>query len=268
MTARRWTEERIAALIDGAVEDPAEAAQLGEAIAADPEARAVAERIERSNRLLREAFPMADEALPPAIAAAIFGTPAGHAPGSAAAPAADGRARAGDTVVAFRPRPRLAFTLPRLAAAGLALGIGLGAGVWLAGRDGDQPTVLALGAVPADGALATALETLPGGTASAEGVTPMLSFLDATGRPCREFEVSGGAAHDGGIACRADDGGWRIEALAAAATGAPVSGTDYVPASGADDPDPIGAALDALGAGPALDPAAEARLIASGWRTD
>ncbi|MDT8345828.1 MAG: hypothetical protein RQ752_15485, partial [Thermohalobaculum sp.] len=145
MTAQRWTEDRISALIDGAVEDPAEAARLGEAIATDPEARAVAERIERSNRLLREAFPVTDEALPPAIAAAIFGTPAGHEPGSEAAPVAGGRAGVGDTVVAFRPRPRLALTLPRLAAAGLALGIGLGAGIWLAGRDdGDQATVLAL----------------------------------------------------------------------------------------------------------------------------
>lgn len=255
-----WTEDRIAALLDGAIEDPAEADALRQVIAADPAAQAVAVRIELTNRLMREAFTVEP------------GDPASERLARAILDVADTAEPATGSVVPFRSRRASGIWLPRLAAAGLVLGAGLGAALWLAG-DGET-MVLALGEVPSDGTLHHALETAPGGTADKSGVMPMLTFIDGAGRPCREFELThrGERRVDGGIACRQPDGLWQVEALAdaSAETGqagpAATPGAGFVPAAGSDG-DVLDAALDSLGAGPALAPSEEARLIASGWQT-
>ena len=239
-----WTEEKIAALVDGSLEDEAEAAALRRVLETDPEARAYAEAIRRSNELVREAFDTpADEPIPAGIQAAIFGEPG--------------------KVDVLHPRPRLTGWAPTAIAASLALAIGLAAGQYL-GRTG-QPAIVALGDAAVDGPLHAALETLPSGTVSDRGVQPMLSFRDGAGRPCREFEVIGDLPDklEFGIACRNASGRWHVEIVVAAPETEP-GPQGFAPASG-PGADALDAMLDALGASPALSPEDEASLLQQGW---
>ena len=240
-----WSEERIAALIDGAIEDEAEAAALRRVLETDPEARAYAERLRGSNALLREAFEVpAEEPMPAAIEAALFGEP-------------------GKVAVL---RPRRAFGpswLPAAVAASVALVVGLGIGGLI--ERPMQPVIAALGNAPLDGPLHAALEALPSGTVSDAGVQPMLSFFDGAGRACREFEVLGELPEEleFGIACRGETGHWHVEIVVAAPEVEP-GPEGYAPASGPGG-DALDAMLDALGAGPALPPDEEAALRERGW---
>ncbi len=233
MTAS-WTQDDIAALVDGSLEGPA-AERVRAALAADPGAAAVAARLTEERALLRAAFaaPLA-EPVPPALAQTILTTP--------------GR------VIAFPARPARSWRPVALAAsAALAVGLGLGLGF---GGPGAGPLV-AVGPVDARSALHATLETRPSGAAGS--VRPMSSFRDATGRICREFEVDGTIQ---GLACR-DAAGWQVTTLIAGPATTPPDG--FAPASG-DPADPLSAVLDALGAGPPLPPDAEAALLARGWR--
>jgi len=237
-----WTEARIAALIDGSVEDPAEAARLAEAIATDPEAAAAARRIEALNAALRKTYPLPEtEPMPAAIAAAIHG-----APGKV-------------TALPRRRRPRMAALA---LAASLLLAVGVGAVIWPKqdGRD-------IAGLVPVVADLHRALETLPSGQISAQGVQPMLSFRDGAGRICREFErLAEGGPVARAIACRTGDGRWQVEGRVDLADAAAPADDGYLPADGTDGAtlDPV---LDRLQAGPPLTPEAEAALIGSDWQT-
>ncbi len=240
-----WTEEKIAALVDGSLEDEAEATALRRVLETDPEARAYADAVRRSNELVREAFDApADEPIPAGIQAAIFGEPG--------------------KVEVLRPRPRRAGWVPTAIAASLALAIGLAAGQYFAGTQ--QPPIVALGDAALDGPLHAALETLPSGAISDRGVQPMLSFRDGAGRPCREFEVIGDLPEEleFGIACRSDSGRWHVKIVVAAPETEP-GPEGFAPASG-PGADALAAMLDALGAGPALSPEDEASLLEQGWR--
>jgi len=242
---RNWTESEIAAWVDGALETPAEAARIARIVETEPEAARTAERLRASNRQLRAAFDSAmREPVPPAIAAALDAVPAR---------AAARGARPGP----LRRRPLAAMA----AAATIAFALGLGTGLMSGDRREPAP-VAGLGPQPADAPLSRALEALPSGTVSQAGIRPMLTFRDAGERPCREFEVAGDAR---GIACRSGAGRWAVEILVAAPEAA-AGGADYVPASGPAE-DALGTVLDALGAGPALSPDAEAELISTGWGT-
>ncbi len=241
---KQWTEEKIAALVDGSIENEDEAAALRRIVETDPEARAYAEAIRQSNQLVREAFDVpADEPMPAGIQAAIFGEP-------------------GKVEVL---RPRLSGWVPTAIAAGLALAIGLAAGQYLSGTE--QRAIVALGDAPVDGALHAALETLPSGAVSDQGVQPMLSFQDRAGRPCREFEVIGGLPEEleFGIACRNAAGRWHVEIVVAAPEAEP-GPQGFAPASG-PGADALNAMLDALGAGPALSPEEESSLLEKAWQT-
>lgn len=276
--APHWHEDDIAASVDGAIEDPAEVERIARLIATDPDAAALATRIEASNRDLREAFdaPMHQE-IPPAIAA-VLGAPPGAAPGAlrGAAPGAEPATAAGgaperapDTaqrVVPLHRPPRRAWQ-PMALAASLALAVGLGAGMALMQGDvaGDG-TRLALGPQDSSDPLATVLETAASGEATA-AIRPLLTFRDAAGRPCREFEtVTGGGLSSGtGIACRSEAGIWSVRILVAtSAPGGDDTPDGFRPAAGAAA-DALGATLDAIGAGPALSPDAEAALIRRRW---
>lgn len=235
----KWTEEQIAALVDGALDNPDQAAALERLIKTDPEARACAKRIERMNGLMRASFdaPMREPA-PQAIVDAIYSD--------------DGPSW----------RRRAALWAPMAAAAALALAIGLGVGGLI---DGGDPPQIALGDAPADGPLHQALETLPSGATGRDGVQPMLTFVDGRGRVCREFERLGETAEplELGIACRSDTGRWRVEIVVAAPESAPGQ-ADYRLASG-PGPAALDTMLDALEAGAPLSPDAEAALLGAGW---
>ncbi|HEV2866935.1 MAG TPA: hypothetical protein VGX37_10490 [Allosphingosinicella sp.] len=93
-------------------------------------------------------------------------------------------------------------------------------------------------------------------------VTPTLSFVDGSGRFCREFAVAGEDPQLG-VACR-DGGAWRVEGTSpGSAQGAGSGG--YRTAEGADTAtlDPI---YERLHAGDPLDPARERELIGRGWQ--
>lgn len=102
----------------------------------------------------------------------------------------------------------------------------------------------------ATGPLGQALNTHPSGPADGP-VRVALSFKTASGVYCRAFQA-GGSAPVAGVACR-EDGAWRVRAI--------------VPdKAGSSPPAAVLAVVNAMIAGPPLDPAAEARARADGWK--
>ena len=245
--SKEWTEAEIAARVDGSL-DPAEAERIDRILATDPAARCHAELIRGTNRLLQSAFAgPAEEPVPAQIKATILGTP--------------------DTVVPLpKRRPTQAAWRPVALAASFAALIAVGVASLVFRGDGIG-TIAALGDADRDGPLHEALETLPSGTISTEGVRPMLTFRDRDRRLCREFEVVGELPGELelGIACRVPGGLWHVEitVVTPAADGSnPEDG--YAPAAGPAS-NALDAMLDAIGAGPPLPPEDEAILLETGW---
>lgn len=183
---------------------------------------------------------------------------------------------------AERPRSRAASpsgrprTRRRVFAMAAALAVAAGLGALVADRAAvgpagleDAPLRLATGDAPTSGPIWRALETASTGAAIEFGagrVAPLGTFYDSAGRACREVEVFAGTPVDEiafGVACRGQDGGWRVEFAATAPAGAPL-GDALTPAAG-PGLDAFEQLLDSLGAGPMLGPDAEAALIARGW---
>ncbi|MEM9762785.1 MAG: hypothetical protein AAF968_09770 [Pseudomonadota bacterium] len=236
----------IAQWVDGSLDGDPREAEVRSLLAKDPDARAYAEKIERSNRLIRAAFeaPMR-EPMPAGLRATLFGQP-------------------GKVAVLRRPR----VWIPTAIAASLALALGIGSGAGLFAPS-TATQIAVLGDAPPEGPLHLALETLPSGTLSGAGVQPMLSFLDRDGRACREFEVIGELPDEFelGIACRRPTGVWHVEIVVAAPIAdATPAGDGLAPASGGPAEVTLEAMLDALGAGPTLEPAEEAALLSNGWQ--
>lgn len=255
-----WTEEQIAAHIDGAL-TPDEDAAIREALASDPQARAVAERIRGLNRLLGDAYPLPDaDEMPAGIAGVLSPTLEGEE--------TEGR-QSGGQVVPLRPRnsvQRGAGWLPLVMAASVALAIGVGLGFGgrglLSGPDGAVSDAAVL--ADAGPALEEALTTLASGSLSPAGIRPISTFRNADGRPCREFETSGTGQPESGIACLLPGGGWNVLALITLPDGT-VSGPGFVTADGGTAL-ALDTTLEAIGAGLPLAPATEAALIDSGWQ--
>lgn len=250
-----WTEAEIAAWIDGQLHGP-EAERIARLVNADAKAAAYAEAVRNSNKMLKAAF---DEPLDSAATARIWAVIDGHPLGSAGPLAAQPR------------RPRRQF-LPRPAAlaASIALVIGLAAGLGAGGmlwqQEDGGPMIAAPGPARSGEPLHTALETLPSGSVSDSGVRPMLTFRDAEGRPCREFEIVDALPRglELGIACRNPAGDWHVHILVAAPQPEVLPETGFTPAAGPAG-DALGAMLDALGAGLPLTPQEEGRLRDEGW---
>jgi hypothetical protein len=275
--------ERLAAFVDGALE-PEEAAEVVLRLEASPADRAYVDRLMELGSLLGEAYaaPLY-EPVPERFLRTVFGAPVAElaaelAPESkqesaAVAPRAEAApprraARTDDPRGGVRPASRRARGL-RVAAFGAVAASAAFLVAFGSLRDEDVGALALTGA--AEAALAAALETRPSGAvAGPDGasITLIATFLDAEGRPCREFELRDPAAASltRGLACR-EDGDWRSEialstriASAAAAGGS----EDFVPAEG-PAAGAISAALDRIGAGLSLTPAEEQALVASGW---
>lgn len=257
------------AFVDGAL-TPEEAARVVMHLADAPAAQAHVDATMELNALLAEAFgaPLAMPA-PKHILAALEGS---------------GRKRISDPI-GLRARGRGALRRATggaapytFGAAAAAAAMALGVWLWPQGPAGTPENLRLAGPVPAGTSLYEALETRGSGLAiqgeRGTEIAVIATYLDSDRRPCREFEVlqrSEGTAA-AGVACRDRASEWVVAFAASRPLQAPAPSSDatpdtaaYIPAAGVTDA-AVSGALDALGAGPALVPEAEERLIANAWR--
>lgn len=247
-------DERILAYVDGEL-DPAGAALVEAAIAADP---AVADAVARARRLraqLRDAFdPVLDEPVPAHLLALARGA------GSTAAAPAPGPAPGGGATVHPLPRPaRRRWALPEWTAMAAALVLGIAVSQ-LAMAPPAGPLVSESGRLVADGVLAESLQSQLGAD-TGDGLRIGLSFRDRDGAFCRAFRV-GGERDLAGLACRAPDGRWQVPVVVSVA---PVDGGALRQASTAL-PEAVLAELDARIDGEPLDADQEREARDAGWR--
>ncbi len=246
--------------------DAAQAARVEAAIAADPALAAAVARHRALRARLREAFdPALEEPVPAALLAAARGetraggreaAPPGAAPADASTAGVASMDEARARREAGRP-PRRGPPAWLAMAAVLVLGLAVGL---LLGRPASAPVEVAGdGQLLARGELAHALESQLAAEAG-ERVAIGLSFRDADGRWCRSFRLRGDAPL-AGLACRGDDGGWRLQALAEAG-----AETDGMRQAAADLPPAVLAAIDARLAGDAAGADEERAARDAGWR--
>jgi len=240
MTGPRSRDERIAAFLDGALDDADQAAFEAE-LEHDPELAAEVERLLGNDALLREAHagPIAEGVDDALLARMGLDVRRGDAP----AAANDNppfwrrwRVPLGGAIAAA-----LALTLILTSQRGAAPGAGFDAAL--------------------DGTPSGQVATLDGG----RELRPLLTFQAGDGRYCREFSLGRSGAGGAGIACRSG-GRWQVEALDKGATEL-ADGAEIAMASGAD-----GAGLEAayarLKAGDPLGAERETALISGAWRDD
>lgn len=148
------------------------------------------------------------------------------------------------------------YALPAGAFASIAAGV---LGFLLgAGNHASVGTLAAVGTTLSP-ALAEVLGTLPAGQSSSPSsdVTVVGSYRDASGTLCRDFSMkSDDKARVEAVACRMDDGQWRLRFAALAhddADGFTPASTDSV----------VEGYLKSIGAGDPLDPATEQKALAS-----
>ncbi|GAA0620708.1 hypothetical protein GCM10009422_15500 [Brevundimonas kwangchunensis] len=242
MTATNWTDEALMRRVDGEMTAD-ESARLDADVAGD---LALAGRLAAMRSLrdaARAAFPAAVDARDEALARMIAGQGSGQTrPGL--------WARLGE---AFAPRK--AGLWAGLAVAGFVAGVVLGPALG-AGGSGDLVT---REGVVAEAALVRVLDTgLAADGPDGDGRAVGLTFRDGEQRWCRTFDHAG--AGMAGLACR-DGDAWRIEALARSG---PAGGEVRMASS--ETPAAVLAAVDAVMAEPALDPAQERAAREAGWR--
>ncbi|CAN7413137.1 hypothetical protein [Brevundimonas sp. LjRoot202] len=239
-----FDDEILMRRVDGEL-TPEAGAAIDAAAAADPALARRLEQLRGLRTLTREAFPAAPDPRDAGLARLIAG----------------GAVRPEPWTAPLAGRLRDAFA-PRHAAiwGGAAACFVLGLAVGWSGQDRtpDGFAVAAGGAI-ADAGLVRVLDRgLAADAADAEGRAVGLTFRDAGGRWCRTFQAA--EAGVAGLACR-EGAGWGMQVLAPFEP----SGSE-VRTAGADTPDAVLSAVDALIAGETLDAAAEARARDAGWR--
>lgn len=241
-------DEALSALIDQSLPSEA-AAELRARLEREPKLAARYEAMERANRAVREAYRgVVDEPLPERVLDLLRVPHAGD-----------------DRIVDLRARRRASPAwFPHALAAGIALAVGVGLGMAVSQRAGDDgPTRLlaATGTVPPGSPLHELLESAPSGAArlldGAATAEARLTFKAEGGDWCREITVSTDAASNAALACRRA-GAWRVELVGVA----PAGGALYRPAAAGS---PFQEAVDTLIDGEPLEPDAERALLASGW---
>lgn len=237
-------KDRLAAFADGEM-TPEDAAAVVMHLADHPEDQAYVDDLMAANEALAKAFAMPmSEPVPPAILAAVEGR----------------QSVALASVLPFARRPFLAT-----GGLALAASVAVAAVLWPQTED----IRLAVGTVPGGSVLHDHLQSLPSGETiriGAEAELTILATLPTPNGHCREVEVIDPALGrlDLVLACQ-QKGGWRIEVALAEALPDAVADQTYTPADGADAL-ALTPWLDRLGAGFALDSAAEAEAIARRWQ--
>lgn len=245
-----FTDEELMAYADGELGE-ARAAELDQALAGSA---ALADRLAifvDTRILSKEAWsPALEDPVPP------------HLIEKVRALAGAERDSADTTVVSFpqqasAPQTRPFWQVPL--AAGLALAIGLGAGVTLPTPQGKGAAGIQIAALE-DTRITDALNTLPSGEALQFGggarLVPIATFYDGRETLCREFELDRtDSVTIVSVACLSD-GAWDVRMAVAASA----RETGYAPASSLDVLD---AYLTASEAGPPLEPEAEAAALAA-----
>lgn len=152
-------------------------------------------------------------------------------------------------------------------AATLLIGVGVGASL-LATPPADDTLVRAdRDGFVAAGRLQVALDTIPSNTRELDkegDIRPLLSVRDSDGRICRQYEIVGRNKGPQGLACRENDGDWRIRVLTG---GADQSATTRNASQGESDAldGVVGSVVKALPGRSELTPVEEEFLIEKGW---
>ncbi|MEZ5743176.1 MAG: hypothetical protein R3D89_05460 [Sphingomonadaceae bacterium] len=235
MTGPDNHEERIAAFLDGALDD-AELAAFKAELERDPALAAEVERMMGNDALLREAFAgPVEQGVDDALLARMGLAEEDHP----AAPLA-----ANDNPPFWR---RWQVPLGGAIAAALALTL-----IFTTQQGAGFDAAL-------DGTPSGQIAALDGG----QELKPLLTFRAGDGRFCREFSIGKDDAGGTGIACRSGNS-WQVEALDKGATEL-ARGSEIALASGED-----GAGLDAayerLQAGDPLGAERESALISGDWQ--
>ena len=240
-----FDEQLLMRRVDGEL-SPEAAAAIDAAAAGDPGLARRLEALRRLRALAREAFPAAADPRDAGLTRLIMAGAERPEPWTARL--------AGGLRGAFAPRHAPVWA----AAAATCFVLGLAVG-WLGQPRAAGGFVIAADGTVADAGLVQVLdEGLAADGADAAGRAVGLTFRDASGRWCRTFPAA--EAGVAGLACR-DDAGWSLQVLAPFEP----SGSE-VRTAGADTPEAVLSAVDALIAGETLDAAAEARARDAGWR--
>lgn len=255
------TDEMLVAYVDGEL-SPEDAAEIERALRSDQKVREAVKVFRDSADWSRRAFDdVLREPVPERLIRAATGQEnidqvAGSQPTSA-------------------PQSRLRIAGLAMAAS-IALAIGIAGGFGLSGLvapgESGPSGLLLVGTVDHDGSLHAALESTASGTlteiADAGDVMPLSTFIESSGRYCREFQAtSAGVAGPKaafGIACRQPAGSWQVEAVVAAPSPAQAQTNSFIPADGAEDPlQPLIGAMSDFGP---ISFADEAAVLATGWK--
>lgn len=179
-----------------------------------------------------------------------------------------------------RIKPFVAW--PTALAASLAILAASGSAYWLTSQGHRATNRLAgievtnSGERQAARALASVLETVSSGK-TADGVAdgqkmtiePIYTFATASHEYCRQYAITmqQAATAYGGVACKAPDGVWRIEAHEAINALRSSSERGIAPASGKAAPKSVEDAIDRLIEGDVLRPEAESAAMARSWKS-
>ena len=228
-------DEKFFAWLDGELA-PAEAAEMEEKVAADPELARLAQQHRALGAQLRGAFdPIAAAPVPERLQSALRPT-----------------AEVIDFAAAKRARTMPPLTQWAAMAATLALGVFVGT---MVPQHGSAPVEVQGGKIYAAAALNRALDTQLA-SAPAGDVRIGMTFRDQAGEICRSFTAQASS----GLACRSS-GRWQLKGMFAAPEG---QGSDYRMAAGMDPN--LAALVDSTITGEPFDAAAEKTAKDKGWK--
>lgn len=256
--------ERIGRYIDGEM-DIAERAAFEADLAQDPALAGQVARLTDQDARLRAAFELpVDDALLARLGLADGQASAVSMQQAEVIDFADAKvrrtaalaeaAREADKAAGGSASPRWRWAAGAAMAAVVALAVALP--LWPRGEA--DPAASAAFQIAMNSAPSRTSQTLESGAI----VVPQLSFADQAGRYCREYAL-GGSQGGRGIACRAADGRWAIEAQVEGGAESATSGG--IRTAAGDDTTALDAAYARLGASDPFDATRENALIANKW---